>query len=423
MRTRDSGSSATGVAAIALMLALGPIGCGDDEAGDDDPDRPDADTSQPDAPESLCEVTPGAWSATGFETNAAEALALRGLIAALQNDLLNTAEQTAWGDTPTTPPTLEDITDAYEAGSPSIKDVTPTALDAVMQQTFTNWVAAMAVDPAGYRFIDVDGLNWVATGAGALHERPPQGKTRRFRAYNAGGLEQRQIIDKGLFVGALYNYALGLTEDTITPATIHAIAAAWGANPTLDATPDKGQPANDDSAAYARSMGLYDETATALIAAQAYAADDNCTAERDAALVQVFRIWEEAMFARATFYATAPMRATLDTTVPETVMDPLHAASEGYGLLLGLRGLPHPSSGPLAGAGRVSTDADIDEALEALGLNLDDLNTGTTGEWVVEALTTYSGGFSGDYKTVMQDLFGWSEALFTEYSTSPVPTE
>ena len=422
MKSNSDYSRRSSLGAVVLALALGPIGCGDDEGVDNDPD-PDAAVPEPDAPVGGCEVTPGAWSPDGFAENAAGALALRAAIANLASTVMNTAEQTTWDDTPTTPPTLQVVTDAYEAGTPSVADRTPAALDALMDQVFADWVASMEQDPATYEFIDDAGLDWVAAGAGGMHERPPDGTTRRFRAYSAGGAELRQIVDKGLFVGTMYNYALGLTEGTITPATIQDIAAAWGSNPELDATPEKGAATNDDSAAYAASMGLYDETATALIAAQAYAADDACTAERDAALVEVFRRWEEAMFARGTFYANSPGRSTLDPLVPESILGPLHGASEGYGLMLGLRGMPEPTSGPLAGDARVLTDADIDQALEALGLDLTDISAGTTGEWLVTSSTMYNSGFNGDFKTVVQTAFGWSEAQFTEYATVPVPSE
>lgn len=401
--------------AAGLVMALGAAGCSDSEGGGDDDDDMDMQS---------CEVTPGGWSPDGFEQNAAGALALREQVRVLQSDVMNAAEQATWGDQPTNPPPLQDLIDAYETGSPSIADVTPGPLDAVIRQTFADWTAAVAEDPATYLFIDEAGLAWVASGDGGMHERPPDDDgTRRFRAYSASGVELRQLVDKGLFVGAMYSYALGLTEGTITPATVQEIAAAWGANPTLDPSPAEGEAENDDTAAYARSMGLYDETATALIAAQAYAADDNCTAERDAALVEVFGYWEEAAFARGTYYGGAPQRATLDPADPETILGPLHGASEGYGLIVGLLGMPNPSSGPLAGGARISTDADVERALEALGVNLDDLSAGTTGEWLVESATAYDDGFTGDFKDVVQRLFGWSEGQFTEYATSPVPTE
>lgn len=374
--------------------------------------------------DSACAVTPGEWSAEGFETNAAEALALHAALDALQGDLMNGAEQATWGDTPTAAPTEAEVVAAYEAGTPSLASVTPPALDTLVRQTFTDWTAALAEDPATYLFIDVDGTAWVATGAGGMHERPAADDgTRRFRAYSAGGAELRQLVDKGLFVGSMYNYALGLTEGTITPATVQAIAAAWGANPTLTPVVAEGEVDNEGSAHYSQSMGFYDETAAALTAAQAYAADEACTAERDAALVDVFRLWEEAMFARGTYYGGAPVRATLDPTDAETVLGPLHGLTEGLGLILGLRGIADPASGPLAEGARVSTDADIDKAIAALGVNIDDLSAGTTGKWLVEEPSTYNDGFNGDFKAVGQDVFGWTDAEFTEFSTNPVPTE
>lgn len=370
-----------------------------------------------------CEVS--AWSSEGFEDNAAEALALREAIRVLQSDLMNAAEQETWGDAPTDPPSEQDLIDAYEAGSPSIADVTAPALDALVRQVLADWSSAMQNDPASYQFIDDTGSAWVAEGDGGVHERPlDDDGARRFRAYSASGVELRQIVDKGLFVGALYRYALSLTEGTITPATIHAIAAAWGANPSLNPTPGDTEPQNEDTAAYAYTMGLYDETTDALTAARAYAGNPDCTDKLDDAVVQVFRLWEEAAFARGTYYSGAPMRETLDPADPETVLEPLHGASEGYGLMAGMLGIENPASGPLASQARLSTDADIETALAALGLNiLSDLSAGSTGEWLVESPTTYEDGFNGDYKDVMQTVFAWDDAQFTEYATTEMAAE
>lgn len=371
-----------------------------------------------------CTVTPDTWDATDFATNAAGALALRDAIDNLQSTLMNAAEQNTWGDTPTDAPTLDDLIAAYEAGDPSVADVTSDALDAIVRDVLDDWVAALAEDPAAYAFIDEDGTEWIATGVGALYERPPADDgTRRFRAYSNSGVELRQIIDKGLFVGALYNYALSLTEGEITPATVQALAAAWGANTDLNVSPGEDDEANTDSSNYARTMGLYDETADALIAAQAYAADEACAAELDAAIVTFFRWWEEAMFARGTYYSGAPWRATLDATDPETIFGPLHGAAEGWGLIAGLLDLDVPESGPLAGAPRIATDDDIIDAISALGVDLTDISAGTTGEWLVEEPATYNTAFEGTFKTTVQDVFGWDDELFNVYATSPVANE
>lgn len=401
-------------AALAIALPMCAMGCGGgDGDGDGDGDG-----------ESACEVTPGDWSADDFDANAAEALALRAALDNLQSDVMNTAEQSTWGDAPTDAPDLQALQDAYEAGSPSLADVTPGPLDAVIQQTFEDWTAAMAQDPATYAFISEDGSEWIAEGEGGVYERPPADDgTRRFRAYSASGVELRQIVDKGLFVGAMYNYALSLTEGDITPATVQAIAAAWGANPTLDPNPPEGDPGNTDTAHYARSMGLYDEIANALTEAQAYAGDEACTAERDAAIVDVFRTWEEAAFARGTYYGAAPLRGTIDATDPETVLGPLHGAAEGWGLIVGMLGMPDPASGPLSDGARVSTDDDIRAVLEAQGVNIDDISAGTSGEWLVESLSSYEDGFNTEFKDVVQSVFEWNDDLFEEYAYSPVPTE
>ena len=60
------------------------------------------------------------------------------------SDVMNAAEQTTWDDTPATPPTLQVVTDAYEAGETSVADLTPPALDAIMDQMFAEWQSMVA---------------------------------------------------------------------------------------------------------------------------------------------------------------------------------------------------------------------------------------------------------------------------------------
>jgi hypothetical protein len=198
------------------------------------------------------------------------------------------------------------------------------------------------------------------------------------RGLNAGGLEVRQLADKGLFGGAaLYNYAVGLTTGTIHAGTIDALAAAWGTNETLD-------PAGDltDSANYSHQMGFHAEIASALTQAKAFAADNNCTTERDEALRAFFRTWEQSLLARTIFYANEASGAVAAATTDSEFVGALHELGEGSGLTLGFRGVPDPTSGPLAGDAVVITDAQIDDIMAALGVDPANLNDSTTGLFV-----------------------------------------
>src|SRR5690606_20464838 len=129
---------------------------------------------------------------------------------------------------------------------------------------------------------------------------------------------------------ALYNYAVGLTAGEIEPGTIEAIAALWGANAELD-------PAGEltDSAGYSHRMGYFAQMRDSLIAAHAYAADEGCGAERDEAIVEFFRAWEESMIARFVYYANAGASTVVAAAGDDEVASGLHQLAEGVGLALG----------------------------------------------------------------------------------------
>jgi hypothetical protein len=343
-----------------FLLAALSAACGDDK-----PELTTPDASMPDSPPSACAVTPGAWSAPDFATNAAEALALRA-----QLDLLVGAS-TMEGAEKGTAPDIDEVSDleaVYNGGTPAFSSKVHATMDAVIGDAFPEFIAIIAAGPK-----DLVGTGWDPGEHGGIYGARKAG-------INAGGIEIRQIVDKGLFAGgALYPYALKLTEDTLTPATIDAIAAAWGSNATLDST----QGVRTDSANYSFGMGFHADMAQLLTDAKAYAADSKCTTERDTAIVTFFRKWEQSMIARGFFYANG-----LDTglatagTNDDMLANALHAYSEGLGLIIGFYGAPSPTSGPLANNGRTITDADIAAILTELKVNRTDLNASTIGEFI-----------------------------------------
>lgn len=348
-----------------VALVFGVAACGDD-GGDGDPASPDASVDQtPDAGEQgVCAVTPGAWSAPAFDTNALTALALRA-----QLDTLIGAATMRGAETGDVVVAASDLTTAYEAGTPSLKGSVTPEIDAIVLDVFGEFIPMVAAGPTD--LMDDQG-SWIETTNGGLYATSPRG-------INAGGIEIRQIVDKGLFGGGvLYKYALEQTEGTITEATIDDLAAAWGSDAALD-------PENKtDSANYSHRMGFHGAIAQALTDAKAYAADANCGAERDAALVSFFRTWEQALVARTVFYANAASQVLAIAGTDEEWGDALHELAEGLGLTIGFYGLPDPSSGPLSGNGRLISDADIESMMTDLGVDLTDLGASTTGESIAD---------------------------------------
>lgn len=344
-----------------------------------------------------CAVTPGAWSAPAWATNAADALALRAQLGALTGaSAMRGAEQgtVVLGG-------VQQLFDLYHAGDPSLADVANPGFDGIADESFAEFVAAInagagdPVDPSG---------NWAPGANGGIYGNS-------MRGMNAGGIEVRQIVDKGLFAGgALYRHALQLTEGPIDPATIDALAAAWGANETLDPSGTLVHSAN-----YSRQMGFFAEMAAALTEAKAYAADGGCVAERDAAIVTFFRLWEQSMFARFVYYANLAKTLTGGNTGDNDEVEGLHQLSEGLGLVLGYRALPNAASGPLAGASRSSTDTEIDAIVAALRVNLADLNSSTTGLFIGQP-DPYAAAVTAVENTVA-DIFDLDAAEIQSYRT------
>ena len=218
--------------------------------------------------------------------------------------------------------------------------------------------------------------------------------------------------------GGLYAYALSLTEGEITPATIDALAAAWGGNDALGT----GEGELTDSANYSFAMGFHATMAEALGAARTFAADEACATERDEAIVTFFRAWEQSMVARTIYYGNVSAgllaAAAEGPEGDEDKIDALHELSEGAGLTLGFIGLPDPATGPLSGAGRVLADEDIEEMMTALGVNLEDLGASTTGTFVGDPALLSTGVEA--FEAAAIEIFGLSEADIESYRT---PTE
>jgi hypothetical protein len=378
-----------------LMCAAFPIGCGDDIR-----------TAQPDAammpmpdspPMTSCTVTPGAWSAPSFEANTTTAMALRAQI-----DLLVGSAHMRGAEEGLQDVVIDEVSDLeaiYDGGTPALSAHVHAGFDPVMDDVFAEFVALIAAGPRD--LVTEDG--WDPGEAGGIYGARKAG-------FNTGGIEVRQIADKGLFGGgALYSYALKLTGNTIDEATIDAIAAAWGSNATLDPA------TKTDSANYSHGMGFHAKIAKSLADAKAYAADPDCTAERDAAIVAVFRQWELSLFARALFYGNdAVNRLIAAGADDDLIASALHFYAEGIGLLIGFHGLPHPTTGPLAGAGRTATDADIDAILAAYAVDRTDLEASTIGTAYVADTEAFQTGVTSAEAKVKQ-VYGLSDAEITSF--------
>jgi hypothetical protein len=352
------------------------------------------DTTAGDTETPACKAGP--WEAPDWEANAAASLALRAQLDMLTGDPTMRGAETG-------AVVVDDIAvllDAWEAGDPSLADAAQPGFLALAELAFAEFMEVLA---AGEQDLMNAMLTaWEPGPAGGIWGGSDRG-------INEGGLEVRQLVDKGGFGGGvMYGYAVSLTTGDIDAATIDAIAAAWGANAALD---PKGE--LTDSASYSYQMGFHADMAAALAAAKSHAEDPACTAERDEALVVFFRAWEQSNLARLVFYGNRAAGKLLMAADQSGFADVLHDLGEGLGMLIGYYGLPDPSDGPLSGGARTITDADIEAIAAALGVDLADLGASTTGTFL-ESLPTYEAAVE-DLEGVVMDVYGIDAATIQSY--------
>lgn len=316
----------------------------------------------------MCPVSP--WAAPDWETNAASALALRAQLDTLTGDATMRGAET--GAVMITDGS--ELVAAWEAGDPSLADAAHPAFATLVEAAFAEFVQVVAAGPQD--LVDDAGL-WMPGPDGGIWGD-------EFRGIDEGGLEVRQLVDKGGYAaGVMGAYALDRTTGELDAAAIDAIAAAWGSNEQLD-------PAGEltDAAEYAFEMGFFADMATALTAAKAHAADPACTAERDEALVTFFGLWEQSMLARTVYYGRRSAGVLLAASNDTELADVLHDLSEGIGVAAGFVGMPEPAAGPLAGRARTIGDEDLLAVMGALGVDLDDLGASSTGQ-LLESLPEF----------------------------------
>ena len=360
-----------------LLLALAACG-----TADTDTDVVDTDVA------STCPVVPPAsWDAPAWDTNAATALALRAQLDALSARMADAEKGTA------AVPTEPELQALVDAGAPSLRDVRLPAYEPVIAHVFAEFIPLATAGPQD-----------LVSDAGAFAPGPDGGVFgAKQRGINEGGVEVRQLVDKGLFGGAgLYRWAAAQTATPVTPESVDAIAAAWGTNATMDAAAGV-----TDSANYSLPMGYFAPIAAELVAAKAYAADPACEAERDAAVIAVFRLWEASLAARVVYYGHDAATKMASADSDDDVAEAIHGLSEAAGLLAGFHGLDAPATGPLAGAARTVDDAALAGALAALGVLPEDLGGSTLGPLVVDPDALADA--VADVEALLAAEYGWTE--------------
>lgn len=383
------------LALTAPLVAM--FACGEDEATVRP--GPDAGTETIEAGEETstaeCGITiPDTYESPGFETNAAQELALRAAFRAFQKPMQDVEAAVQDGGTPM-PPTKQEVIDLWQAGTPSVHSITTPYLQGRIDGWLTEYEAA-------------------GTGAWTPSDPPPAtGGIYGRWVVSATGYDLRQGIEKGSFGGAFYNHALAIVAaGGFTEGTVDRLVAIFGAHPSFPNNP--AAPVNPDvfAASYAArrdskdpaNPGPYQKIKRALITAKAaIAAGEKCNADRDAAFRTFFEEWEKSNYGTVVFYINnTQTRLGAGNDNPAA----LHAYGEAVSFILGFKTVPATY--------RKITDAQIDDLLTkafyAEGSEGESYKLVTNSAAAVLQL--------GEVITTIKSIYGFSDAEITAFKTN-----
>ncbi|MBN8682987.1 MAG: DUF4856 domain-containing protein [Chitinophagales bacterium] len=195
-----------------------------------------------------------------------------------------------------------------------------------------------------------------------------QGGTLGGYLFDENGLEMEQMIEKGLFAAAFYNYATTLMSGEISPKRVDQLIAIYGAHPDFPNTPTAGKAANPDRfmANYVArrdkndGQGMYTQMKKHFITLRAAVeAGEKYNEERDAALEGIQLTWEKINAATVVNYCHSVISTMSATNTSDAdKAKALHAYGECVGFLHGWR--------TVSADFKVLSDAEIDQLLVLL---------------------------------------------------------
>ncbi|WP_128545910.1 hypothetical protein [Larkinella soli] len=187
------------------------------------------------------------------------------------------------------------------------------------------------------------------------------------------GVEMEQLIEKGLYTAALYNYATSLTNGTLRAPNADQLLFLYGANPefvnsdnpALHRSPDRrlaGYAAQRDKG---DNTGFYFQNREAFISLQtALNRGEKYAQQRDEAVTTIKQNWEKASAATVIHQLHRVIGFLENGTTSDTARsEALHLLSEAAGLLHGWRMIDAKN--------RTITDAQIDEVLALMNIPYD----------------------------------------------------
>lgn len=333
-------------------LALAGAACGEDTAlvrprldgGGGDVETPDA--AGGDSGALACgAAVPTTYESAAFAQNAAVELALAQRFVEL-GDKMRSAE----GASGVTDVTANDLKAIYSAGAPSLRAVSTTEAQALVDGYFADFEAAM-------------GKAWTPDDADQDGGAASGGKYGDY-VFDAVGIDLRAATENTLLGGALYNHVLGVVASPITEATVDKLVAAFGASAAFanSTDPDAGADADRLIAAHASRLdatasapGPYAKIRSSLLRMKAAAkAGESCKADLDEAVATFLLEWERTTYASAISSLSAAVSSAANPTAGATT---LHAFGEAVGFVQSFKGLGR----------RKITDAQIDALLVKTG--------------------------------------------------------
>jgi hypothetical protein len=186
--------------------------------------------------------------------------------------------------------------------------------------------------------------------------------------FNKYGIENEQLIEKGLYASAFYNSAYTIADGTRDPKSTDKILALFGAHPDFANSNNESLHSNPDVfiANYIsrrdknNGSGFYSNIQNGLINLQAaIKAGSVYTKEQDEAIALIFENWEKGSASTAINYIYGVL-SKLSTTNPDesTKASALHSFSEVLGFLHGFKNVNE----------KIITDNEIDEILTLLNV-------------------------------------------------------
>jgi hypothetical protein len=208
----------------------------------------------------------------------------------------------------------------------------------------------------------------LASNTGKLLNPGKEGGLYGDNLFNKYGIENEQVIEKGLYASAFYNSAYTIATGTRDQKTTDKIVALFGAHPNFANSNNSALHNNPDVfiANYVArrdkndGSGFYSNVQNGLIKLQAAIKAGNAySKEQDDAVVLIFENWEKGSASTAINYIYSVI-SKLSSTNPDdaTKASALHSFSEVLGFLHGFKGVNE----------KIITDKEIDELLTLLNV-------------------------------------------------------